>query len=534
MMKKPSSNQSGFMSRERPRIGAGVLMNGLSLFAKGFQAFNQYRALREHESNIARITRGTISGLQEDIYLKTYDDAVSAGFIDPNSNFGRGIYCGELKDTDGNSSNFQITTDSHVIILGRAGSFKTKALVEPMAYRLAEAKQSQFIFDIKEGELADELEYGLTKIYGKKPRRLNPFDPLGSDVRINPLSDLVEAAKTGRPITDLAKSKSMLFRGDVGNGSNAWVGKAHIRIAWNTLCFLATSAPDLCTPAMLADIMSLPHDDFLKFIDELIASDACDGFVSAMGKKIKSEFREPTEQFEWVMADGIETFSPYLRGGAFRNVTSETNIDLECYKKKAGVLMFDDPEKLVFSHPAHFRVMSEYLINTVAYAKGDVHCNFLWDEFANYPATEAVIRGERLYRSKKCRFILIGQDENSFKHYEKWGGFEALAENSIQLILSCDGAIAERTSKKAGKHAVSIRQAGSNFGANMTANQGAQEVLINNLPVSMIAQGIKGKVIVDTRTDGIYILDRPPIWEIEDLQKYKYSMSSSSEAEAYE
>ena len=534
MMKKPSPNQSGFMSRERPRMGAGVLMNGLSLFTKGFQAFNQYRALREHESNIARIDSGAISGLQEDTYLKTYDDAIKAGFIDPNSNFGRGIYCGELKDANGKTSNFQIPTDSHVIVLGRAGSFKTKAVVEPMAYRFAEAGQTLMISEIKEGELADELEYGLTKAYGEKPRRLNPLDPFGSDIRINPLSDLVDAVKAGRPITDLAKSKAILFRGSVGDGSNAWVGKSHTRYSWTTLAFLATSDPDLCTPAMLADIMSLPHDDFLKFTDELIASNACGGFVSAMGKKIQSEFREPTEQFEWVMADGIETFSPYLKGGTLRSITSETNIDLPLYKKQAGALIFEDPEKLVFSHPAHYRVMYEYLINTMAYAEGNVHCNFLWDEFVNYPATEAVIRGERLYRSKKCRFILIGQDHKSFLQYAKWGGYDALAENSVQLILSCDGAIAERTSKKAGKHAVSIRQAGSNFGANMTANQGAQEVLVDNLPVSMIAQGIKGKVIVDTRTDGIYILDRPPIWEIEDLQKYKYSMSSSSEAETYE
>jgi len=514
-------SQGGFLSKRRPKLGSKALMSSISMFLKGFQMYNQYRALREHERNLAKIDSGEISRLQEDTYLKTFDDAVEAGFIDPESNYGRGMYCGELKDHAGKACNFQIMSDSHALILGRAGSFKTKSIVEQMAYRFAQAGQSIILPDIKGGELADELLWGLEKIYGEKPSIFDPTAPLGSGVTINPLSDLIEMAKTGKPVTDLAKSKAVLFRGDPGTGNNSWIGKTTMRLTWMFALFLAVESPELCTPGMLADIVTLPHDDFLKLLDELSKSEACGGFVAAMANKFKSEYAEPSEQFEWVMADGVETFSAYLKGGALRECTNDTNIDLARLKNKPSALILNDPEQLVFGHPGYYRVRTEHLINTLAYAKGNVHCNFLWDEFANYPAVEAVIRGERLYRSKKIRFILIGQDDKSFKQYDKWGGYEALAENSVQLILSCDGKVAELTSKKAGKHAVSIRQGGSNFGSNMTANQGAQEILVENLPVSVIAQGLKGKVIVDTRTDGIYVLDRPPIWEIDDLQPYR-------------
>lgn len=499
--------------QSQPRKGSFV--NAVSMITRGIHAYNQYRAQQEHTANLQRIESGEVSGLQENTRLGTFEDAVSAGFIDPSGEL-RGVYCGSL-----NGHPFYISSDAHILILGRAGSFKTKSYVEPIAYRLAQAGQSLDIPNMKVGELEEELIYGLKKIQGVKPFLFDPLSPCGSEITINPYDDLIELASKGASITDKAKTKALLFRGSVGNGNNAWIGKANIRWQWAVAPFFAEKDKDFLAPGLMADLSALSHDEMKGFFTDMKNSDACGGTVSYIAKNWLSEFPEDSEQFRWVMADIFETFSAYAKGGVLREATNTTNFDLGLSKHKSISIIWNDHEELVYGHPAFYRILTDYKIQKYAKTNGNIRCNILWDECGQYPAVESVVRAARLYRSKKVRLIIVGQDDKSFKGYHQWGGYDVFAENSIQIVLSCDGVVADRLHKKAGKHAVKIVQDGSSFGVNMTANRGSNEILVDNLPVSTIAQGLDGKAIVDTRTHGIYILDRPPIWEIADLQLYR-------------
>tara|TARA_R110002110_G_scaffold415030_2_gene647557 strand:+ start:7902 stop:9467 length:1566 start_codon:yes stop_codon:yes gene_type:complete len=518
-MASPYGGQHGqYLSSQRPRMG---FRQGYTLLNQLLRALDMYRRMKGrqksllvHEENLERIANAEISKLQEDTYLKTFGDAVRDGFIDLEGN-GKGSYCGRL-----NGHNFYIDKDYHFLILGRAGAYKTTAYCNPMAIELAKSGQSLFMPCIKIGEPHEELAEGIERIQGKPPVLIDALSPLDSGIRINPLDDLVDMARSGAPIIDRAKSKAQLFREHPGSGNNAWIGKAAIRLIWCVLPFLAVKSPESCNPATLADISLLPHDDLQLLLNDMIRSDACDGFVSDMARRWQAEFREDTEQFQWVMADMFETFSAYTMGGAYRDFTCETSYRIGNLKQKAGAVFSNDHDWLMHAHPGHFRVMNDYMIQELATTDGDVYCNILWDEFPQYPALETVIRALRLYRSKKVLFKIFAQDANSFKGFDKWGGYDVFAENCIQIVLSCDGLVAERMSKKAGRHAVSIPNGGSSYSVDMTANRSASEVMVDNLPVSVIAQGMKGKAIVDTRTDGIYILDRPPFWEVPEFAEY--------------
>ena len=422
----------------------------------------------------------------------------------------KGLYCGQLEGRD-----VVFEKDFNAVFLGAAGFGKTTGHWQPGLIGEAMDGNSLIIPDAKNGEQYEEVEQALTKIYGQPPAVWAPWGYKDVEsIQLNPFGGLITDAKQGKSLIDPGLANTTLLCGAAGDGNNAWIAESVEQLVWGVSTWLAHNQPGALCPSYFAQLAVSSHDDLMMMLLDIKEDkDTENGWCSHMIGGWIDEYPEPSDQFRWVRGKFNKLFAKYYPGTPLGEATSRTTFDLLSLKDKPGALVMIDDSDYFQSHHSFFNMRTSFIYKTLKRQRCAHHVITHWDEVGQYHKLDYLPTAVRMDRSRGQLFRLYAQDETLFDVYQKEGGFRAF-DGSMWFILSAEGALAERLSKKAGKRAELIQSGNANQGSDKSASDGASEVLVDVLPISTIAQGLEGKTIVDTKTKGIFILDRPGYWNI--------------------
>lgn len=529
MVKPPQNGQGGFLSQrpKRPRMGAGGL---LQIFFTSHRLFEMWRlnqgrrrSFIEAEKAKALIEQGDVSGKLQDASLGTLEDAIRLGLVKKEGEKLGGVYVGHLHGYP-----LFLPKDHHLTVCGMAGSMKSLSIIKPNLITLGLGGESTVYFNMKDDELYKPTHIGRAKIDGVAVIHIDHFienDPLPTC--INPLHDLIESVSQGHMIVDDCFEKvEMLFSHCQHEGANSWISDDAKKITHVLLIEWATNDPDRCYLGAFWDFSTLSHEDFGNELLSMSESKAGDGFVAMQSAKIYDQYgREHTEQYDWMIDSKQKAFKLFGRGSVLRDKTQFNHYDPENLAIELSTVSINFPSKYVVSHAQYAVLMSDYFIKRIAQVKDrKIHVAFCLDEFGNIPKIPSMAQALRLYREisngKGIRIITVVQDREAFAKYKDVGGYKVFEENSVCLTWGVSGSHAKEISEKAGFKSVSIATASHNAG--ISADGGGQamgETLTPVLPVSEIAQNFQGRAVLDIK-EKIFIVERPPWWEIDFVKDY--------------
>ena len=481
------------------------------------------RSFLEAERAKALIESGEVSGKLQDAKLGTLEDAVNLGLIKKDGEKLGGVYLGHLEGLP-----LFMPNDHHLTIMGMSGSMKSLSLVKPNIITLGLGGESSMYFNMKDDELYTPTHKGRAKIDGVAVTHIDHFienDPLPTC--INPLHDLIESVANGHMIVDDSFEKTeMLYAHCQHEGANSWISDDAKKISHVLLIQWATYDPDRCFLGAFWDFSTYSHEKFGQELLSMKDSDAGGGFVSMQSQKIYDQYgKEHTDQFEWVIDSFQKAFKLFGRGSVLRDKTQFNHYDPAQLAKTLSTVSINFPSKYVVSHAQYAVLISDYFIKRIAQVKDRKHrVAFCLDEFGNIPRIPSMAQALRLYREINnglgIRIITVVQDREAFAKYKAEGGYKVFEENSVCMVWGVSGSHAKELSDKAGYKSVSIATASHNAGISADGGGlGMGETLTPVLPVSEIAQNFQGKAVLDLK-EKIFIVDRPPWWEIDFVKDY--------------
>ena len=481
------------------------------------------RSFLEAEKARILIEKGDISGKLQNSSLGTLEDAIDLGLIKNDDEQYGGVYLGHF---DGHP--LFLPNDHHLTVCGMAGSMKSLSIILPNIISLGLGGESTVYFNMKNDELYNPTHKGREKIDGKPTIHIDHFienDPLPTC--INPLFDLIESVQNGHMIVDDCFEKvEMLFSHCQHEGANSWISDDAKKIAHLLLIEWATNDPDRCFLGGFWNFSTSSHQQFGDELKSMENSTAGDGFVAMQSQKIYDQYgKEHSEQFEWVMDSFQKAFKLYGKGSVLRDKTRFHHYDPANLAQELGTLSINFPARFIVSHSQYALIMSDFFIKRIAQAKNRTfRVAFCLDEFGNIPKIPSMAQALRLYREidhgKGIRIITVVQDREAFAKYKQEGGYKVFEENSVCLTWGVSGQHAKEISEKAGFKSVSIATASHSAGVSADGGgQGMGEQVTPVLPVSEIAQNFQGRAVLDLKQK-IFIVTRPPWWEIEFVKNY--------------
>lgn len=476
---------------------------------------NQGRKRAEEDAkNIQEaIERGVTSGKLQNASLGTIEDAHKLGLTSLFS----GVFLGYLDGTP-----LFLPNDFHLSTCGMAGSGKSVTLSIPNCISTALTGESLIAFDLKDAELTRSTIKGRSAIDEIDSIKIDPWQTQGKNIRINFLSDLIDKVKSGKKIVDDAEGKIQMIYGSIEKeGNNAWIKEDAMKLAHILLLEWATNDPSRCTPGSFWGFGALPYESVKEELEALFESDAGHGHVSTMARKFHSQYcQEWSQQFEWMHDAFQKGFNLFGLGSDLREATSATDFDIRLLKKRPQGVYIIIPDDYADSHGKYIALLLDYVISTLARAKGETRTTILADEFANFPYAESTLKALRLYRSKGIRLWTFVQDRNGYSKYKSDGGHQPFEENSVSLVWGVSGSYAKELSEKAGYKSVIVQGHSTNMG--VTASTGGingGEQLTPVLPVSDISTMGNGKAVLDIKSK-IFVIDRIPYWDCDLFKDY--------------
>jgi type IV secretion system protein VirD4 len=473
------------------------------------------RAEAQAEQNAFLIEQGIVSGKLQDATLGTIEDARALGMTQPYS----GVFLGFLEGVA-----LFCPWDFHILACGLAGSGKSTTLSMPNCISLAmgETPESIVVFDLKDAELSWATAEGRSTLDGQEAIYINPWGLHGrKNTRINFLSDLIDKAQQGHKIVDDCISKVFMIFGDPEkDGVNAWIKKEAMRFATVLMVYWASSHPERCHPPEFWEFAMMPHEAICQELDAMSTSEDGEGYVSFQANKLLDQYGEKSDQFEWVIEALQNGFALFGKGSVLRDSTLETEFDLRLLKQRPQAVYIIIPDRYVDSHGKYIAMLLDYVISTIAKAKGTVRTTIIADEFSNFPKAQTMLKALRLYRDKLIRIWTFSQDRNGFSEYKDEGGYMPFEENSIGLYWGVTGQHAKDLQDKAGYRSEIItgHSTSAGIGANTGGISGTEQIT-PILPVSEISQLVQGKAILDAR-EKLFVIDRLPWWEIDFVKPY--------------
>lgn len=509
------SPQSGLSNQQSlgKLVQAGLTLNRI------FEVIHTHTRRKEvnriAEENRQKIEQNIISQRQEDTRLGTLKDAEELGYRDD--------FSGPLLGFKDGYPLF-LPNDFHISTCAFPGSGKTTTLTIPNIISLGMGKspESIVVLDVKDGELAWLTAEGRAELDKQDAIFINPWGLCDlPNHRINFFSDVIDKAQRGLDVVDLARRK--IFQ-QIGapekHKGNAWIYKDASRLGRVLMIAWATHKPERCNPASFWDFGNSTHKEFCKTLKKFIKLDKGNGNISIVARKLLDQYREKSDQWEWVMDAFTDAFSLYARGSKLRDSVLETDFDAGLLKKRPQAFYVMVPDRYLDSHGQYLSNVLEYLVDTIANTSGYVRTTFLLDEFVNIPHVQSMVKALRLYRSKGVRLWIFAQDRDGYNKYKSEGGYKPFEESSVSLAWGVTGQHARDLSEIAGKRSVLIGTPSDSSGVSAnTGGHSASEILVPNLPTSQISRDYKNKAILDTK-EGVFVIERIPWWQIPWIRDY--------------
>ncbi|MEM9765180.1 MAG: TraM recognition domain-containing protein, partial [Pseudomonadota bacterium] len=304
-------------------------------------------------------------------------------------------------------------------------------------------------------------------------------------------------------------------------GQNAWIDKEALSLSHLITVARAHLDPEAATLGGLLDFAQSSLDDITRFME--VASEHREvegGFVAAGASAFLNRYGPDNErELRWVLQSMAESFGLFAQGSRLRQTTATTTIDVASFKKRPRALFLQTQDRYVDVAAPLILAVLDMLVETLAHAPGPHRVTILAEEFSVLPFSRAVLKWVRVYRSLGIRLAVVVQDRSGFSRFQKEGGHKSFEQNSVKLYFGLsDADHLQHLERRAGRRAVMVPNLSTSLGVQLPGrSSGGAETLTPVLPVSEIARIGAGRALLDIPGQPLFLLDRRPWWEQEDI-----------------
>ena len=354
-----------------------------------------------------------------------------------------GLVLGKENLSNGKERIYSVNEDLHTLTIGETGSGKTRTMVLQSIVNLGLAGENMVITDIK-GELS-EFTAEFLKNIGYETVFLNFKNPLKS-TRFNFLKPVIDAVNKDdidsavELVWDITSQLVGEIKGEPiwQNGEASIIAGAIMSVVYdnrnrpeyqnfaNVYNFLA----EMCKPVQIGKEMILPVNEYSKSLDETHPAKS----LFAIGEIAPSRTRG---SFYTSALTTLKLFTSQR----LADMTSQAEFELKDLGiKRMAVFIILPEDRDTYNQIAALYVGLQYqALSKMADLVGGrlkIRCNYLLDEFGNYPAIPNFLQMITVSRGKGVRFNLFLQDLSQLiRIYEKEGADTIYGNCQIWIYL---------------------------------------------------------------------------------------------------
>lgn len=330
-------------------------------------------------------------------------------------------------DIGGKERIYSITDDLHSLVIGETGSGKTRNLVLQSIVSMILAGENIMVTDVK-GELS-EYTSELLRWAGYETVLIDFREPLKS-TRINFLEPVIEAVNKGEydDAVELAWDITSQLVGETKgepiwqNGEAAMIAGGILAVVFdnrdnkdfqnlaNVYYFLA----NMCRTVVIGKEMVTPIDEYMRGLDDNHPAKQIFSIAEIAPSRTRGSF----------YTSALTTLRLFTLGKiADMTRSSEFRLESLAYKRTAVFVILPE-ERDTYNEIASLYIGLQYgHLSRQADKRGGripIRCNFLCDEFGNFPAIPGFSQIITVARSKGVRLNLFIQDIQQLqKAYDK-------------------------------------------------------------------------------------------------------------------
>jgi len=437
-----------------------------------------------------------------------------------------GLVLGKENLSNGKERILSVNDDLHTLTIGETGSGKTRTMVLQSIVNLGLAGENMVVTDIK-GELSDFTAEFLRRI-GYLVVYLDFKNPLKS-TRVNFLKPVIDAVNKDDidGAVELTWDITSQLVGEVKgepiwqNGEAAIIAGAIMAVVYdnkhrpeyqnfaNVYNFLA----EMCKPIQIGKEMVLPINEYSKNLDEHHPAKG----LFAIGEIAPSRTRG---SFYTSALTTLKLFTSQR----LADMTSQSEFELKhLATKKMAVFIILPEDRDTYNQIAALYVGLQYqaLSKMADLAGGRLkrRCNFLLDEFGNFPAIPNFLQMITVSRGKGVRFNLFLQDLSQLvKIYGKEGADTIYGNCPIWIYLRTGNKeTLELLSAKLSQYTVSSYSLSGSTEVNKNANSSFSKQLSgrNLLQVNELALFSSPYLLMFSKIN-------PAVLKSDDFSKWQY------------
>ena len=437
-----------------------------------------------------------------------------------------GLVLGKENLPNGKERIYSVNEDLHTLTIGETGSGKTRTMVLQSIVSLGLAGENMVITDIK-GELS-EFTAKFLKSIGYEVVYLDFKNPLKS-TRFNFLKPVIDAVNKDdidgavELVWDITSQLVGEIKGEPiwQNGEASIIAGAIMAVVYdnrhrpeyqnfaNVYNFLA----EMCKPVQIGKEMILPVNEYSKSLDETHPAKS----LFAIGEIAPSRTRG---SFYTSALTTLKLFTSQR----LADMTSQAEFDLKDLGiKRMAVFIILPEDRDTYNQIAALYVGLQYqALSKMADLVGGrlkIRCNYLLDEFGNYPAIPNFLQMITVARGKGVRFNLFLQDLSQLiRIYEKEGADTIYGNCQIWIYLRTGNKeTLELLSAKLSQYTVSSYSLSGSTEVNKNANSSFSKQLSgrNLLQVNELALFSSPYSLVLSKIN-------PAVMKSDDFSKWQY------------
>lgn len=308
--------------------------------------------------------------------------------------------------------------DGHLNTYGRTRSGKgTTVIFNTLAYS---NDRSFFVCDVKEGENAYGTAKHRAEVLGHKVLFLSTSTLHGFPVtKLNPLRGLIEAVQKRGKLQGEAVEMAVTLVPPRDAEKSQWVINGARRLLAARMEYLAHCEPENCHLVSLWRFINCSDNMFRRMLGEM---SIC-GIESVEGKanQIASLAIDAPEQFSAIRDEAGTAIQSFEPGKDLATAVVEDEgegFDFASLKTSPTTVYLMAKSAELNAIAKWATLVTSYLIEVTAAAKGPIPVTFLMDEFPQFPQSPVIPKAIRLYAGKNINFWTFSQGRHSMR--ERW------------------------------------------------------------------------------------------------------------------
>lgn len=243
--------------------------------------------------------------------------------------------------------------------------------------------------------------------FGQEIAALDPYELTGlPSASVNPLSGLLEAAKTGRGVLTEAEKLAHMLHPDPAGGSREPIwpnGTRNLLIAG--MLYLAALDPENCDLPGLYDLLWLDEREFYGVLERMknAPRELLGGALRQRAGIVSQTVEERAKTFGFFLEEARNAVSIFGPGEGCREVCRRSDVDLSRLITGRMTVYLVLPSELVASHGKWMGLVVKAAVDSILKARQQGECVLLLDEFANLGKLPAALSAIALLREQGVR-----------------------------------------------------------------------------------------------------------------------------------